>query len=907
MAPTPPRGPMIFRYAKKTRRTRIATALVASLLICSITRDTGSAQTAFDELLESMTPRERVGQLFIVPPLGSFAETPALARSLGIGGVVLDETALMSRALEEDASGVAVLAAALRSDDPEAAWDVPPFLILDALRGGAAARGLDGMTPLPSAMAIGATWSPEHARAVGEIRGRELAAAGFDMLLGPSFDVLSEPRPESSGDLGPRVFGGDPSWIARHGVAYVEGVHTGSDTRVAVAAGNFPGIGAADRSLTQELPIVDRSLEELLEVELRPFGALVDSTQVRARLADGLVTTHVSYPALQQQADRPLSLDGSGLKGLEAPLVGLDTWRDGGGIFVSAGLGLPAVRRYVDPELTGFSVRRVVLEALLAGNDLLMLTDLGPSSDDGRSEAEQIEDVVSWLASEYTQDETVREAVDAALERVTTLKRRLHTDWLSETVRSDALLAPTGTETEVIAAVARDALTRLSQTGGAQPRGPQTTSLQPGDRLLYVVDARPGGHALDPERFVEITLARYGPDGRGTARLKGSEDVNAITFAELRAWLEAQGEIETEEDSTVLETVAPARVSMVGDWIERATWIVFAMRDVRPIEAPGSDALKLFLGASRAESADKQIVAIAFDAPYHLDTTEIGKLTALYALYSPIDPFVDVAVRAVFGDATPAGASPVSVPGVGYDLAQRLEPDPMQSVTVNLVGRVPEDVLPLGVNFTLRTSPILDANGHKVPDDTFVTFRTYDRAEGVYLPDTVSMSNDGTATATLAAERTGLLEMTAELENGLSSTPLIITIGEAVPEPGSGGLDPTPALALAPLAVDWGILLLCLTLMMIGGMIVFGADLGEARTPSRRVRLFLLSLAFGLAGYLLAVVGGLRLSALPGSARLWPSDWHPVYQAPVLSALFALFPIAPTVVRALLARRSRSE
>ena len=41
-------------------------------------------------------------------------------------------------------------------------------------------------------------------------------------------------------------------------------------------------------------------------------------------------------------------------------LGSLPRWRSGGGVLVSAGLGLPAVRRYVDPNLGTFNVRRVI-------------------------------------------------------------------------------------------------------------------------------------------------------------------------------------------------------------------------------------------------------------------------------------------------------------------------------------------------------------------------------------------------------------------------------------------------------------------------------------------------------------------------------------------------------------------
>jgi hypothetical protein len=49
-------------------------------------------------------------------------------------------------------------------------------------------------------MTIGATWSKQHAAAAGAIVGRELAAAGINMLLGPVVDVLDNPRSGGTGE-----------------------------------------------------------------------------------------------------------------------------------------------------------------------------------------------------------------------------------------------------------------------------------------------------------------------------------------------------------------------------------------------------------------------------------------------------------------------------------------------------------------------------------------------------------------------------------------------------------------------------------------------------------------------------------------------------------------------------------
>ncbi len=47
---------------------------------------------------------------------------------------------------------------------------------------------LSGVTTLPNQMALGATWNPENAQAVGTQMGQELSALGINLLLGPSLD-----------------------------------------------------------------------------------------------------------------------------------------------------------------------------------------------------------------------------------------------------------------------------------------------------------------------------------------------------------------------------------------------------------------------------------------------------------------------------------------------------------------------------------------------------------------------------------------------------------------------------------------------------------------------------------------------------------------------------------------------
>ena len=85
-----------------------------------------------------------------------------------------------------------------------------------------------GTTPIPNAMAIGATWKTENARERRSDRRQELAAMGVNLLLGPVVDVLDKHAATVQGrhwhpHLWRRPLVGGPD-----GAALFEGVHQGS-------------------------------------------------------------------------------------------------------------------------------------------------------------------------------------------------------------------------------------------------------------------------------------------------------------------------------------------------------------------------------------------------------------------------------------------------------------------------------------------------------------------------------------------------------------------------------------------------------------------------------------------------------------------------------------------------------
>ena len=256
------------------------------LLVVLILSQTGSSlyqrlqQQAVDPEVEAvlarMSPEDRVGQMFLVTyygsDIGAESDIASLIERYRIGGVVLlasndnfTNDSDIPAQIYHLTTNLQSLAEERRQLPPT---DVPgpplgpsPYIPLfigidHEGSGGDHIQIYSGLTPLPSNMAIGATWDSSYAESTGQVVGTELEALGINLLLGPPSDVVLTPHPFTSGDLGTREFGGEPFWVSKMTAAYVRGVHEGSNGRVAVVPKYFPGHGGADRLATIEIPTI---------------------------------------------------------------------------------------------------------------------------------------------------------------------------------------------------------------------------------------------------------------------------------------------------------------------------------------------------------------------------------------------------------------------------------------------------------------------------------------------------------------------------------------------------------------------------------------------------------------------------------------------------------------------------
>jgi beta-N-acetylhexosaminidase len=854
------------------------------------------------QFLDRLSPEERVGQLFLATFEGMNSESGSQIYDLivnqHIGGVMLlaendnfnnspDGLAsllAMNRQLQLDRWAASQQPRTTSTGEVFTPAFIPLFIAIPQEGDGYPYdQILNGLTPLPNEMAMGATWNPNLVSQVGSVLGKELSSLGFNLLLGPSLDVLEAPAPEGGSGLGTRAFGGDPFWVGKLGKAFITGVHSGSAGKMAVVASHFPGNGAADRLPEEEVATVRKSLEELQNFDLAPFFEVTGNAPSPEATADALLTSHIRYQGFQgniRATTRPISFDQQAFN-LLMNLPVLSAWRQNGGVMVSDNLGSRAVRRFY--ELTTpnqpFDAGRVALNAFLAGNDLLYLGKI-TSGDDPDAYTTTI-NILSFFAQKYRDDSAFAQRVDESALRILALKFRLYGEFtLNRTLPSPDNLENLGQSSQVIFDVAQQGATLISPTmdelDEAVPDPPDRN-----DRIVFITDARSTRQCSQCDEqpvfpvdgLQQAVLRLYGPDA---GRQVTPWFLISYSYQDLLKVLD------NGEDSFQIQRD-----------LSRANWLVFAMLNVRQ-DDPTTLALHRFLAERPDLFQQKRVVVFAFNAPYYLDATNIAKLTAFYGLYSKTPSFIDVAARLLFRELRPAGALPISVPGVGYDLISATMPDPNQSIPVMLDTPAennssntptpttqPASDFRVGSIVPVRTGVILDHNAHPVPDGTPVQFVATINGEVIALPQVVN-TLDGIARTTIQITGSGMLEIRAESEPAKRSDVLRFDIpaenGDLTPtatEHPTETLTPSPSPTnqptltaletstplLRPDLTDW---IMAMIMAAFVGFVSYrlAAYIGQVRWG---VRSGFLALIGGLTAYCYLALG------LPGSQSLLES------------------------------------
>lgn len=292
--------------------------------------------------IEQMTLEEKVGQMLVAgvegtTPGGDAAEA---IQGLQVGGIIL---------FKRNVESLSQLAEFTNELNRLNQGQIPLFLCMDE-EGGRVSRMPVEVEDIPSALTFGSVEDPEQRSdacyALGQVLAGHCKAVGISMDFAPVLDIWSNPENTVIGD---RAFGKDAETVTSAGVETVKGLSSGG---VIPVVKHFPGHGDTAVDSHVGLPVVEKTLEELEELELRPFRAAVEEG------VPAVMVGHILLTALD--GERPAAFSPAVVHGLLREKLGF------GGVVVTDDLTMGAV--------TGtYGLTEGAVMAVEAGCDLLLV------------------------------------------------------------------------------------------------------------------------------------------------------------------------------------------------------------------------------------------------------------------------------------------------------------------------------------------------------------------------------------------------------------------------------------------------------------------------------------------------------------------------------------------------------
>ena len=436
-----------------------------------------------DQLTAGLTTEQKIGQLFMAGLPGEHLDEKTVQRlhKLHIGSFILFKhntpdaktTAALTRSVQREAAGTPTGLPVLFSIDQEM---------------GQVVRLLEGLTLFPANYGLGALDHPQTTQRAAAIVGDELKSLGIHINLAPSADVNSNP---DNPIIGIRSFSSDPDRAAK---MVESAVHGYLQSGLIPCAKHFPGHGDVNIDSHLDLPVINKSLDQLKKMELIPFQAAIGAG------VPMIMTAHILFPALNKT--HPATAAPEILDNLLRKQMSFQ------GAVISDALEMKALTDHYDPgELTVRIVR--------AGCDLLLFSE----NMDSQHTLEEIHEEVTGAVRE---GRISRERLDEAVRRILTLKKMAHFTAVSENELSGRLRLPQNV------AFSHEVMTRVLATNEDAAHFPMDLR----DKKLLIV--------TDVQRFSGIL-----PDIQAERLIINSEstteDINRAAAGADEIWLFVNG------------------------------------------------------------------------------------------------------------------------------------------------------------------------------------------------------------------------------------------------------------------------------------------------------------------------------------------------------------------------------
>ncbi len=317
-----------------------------------------------DSVFNSLTPRERIAQLFMVAAYSNkdikhVKQIRELIEQYNIGGLIWMQGGPVRQAKLANYYQTLAKTPLLYSIDGE--WGL--------------AMRLDSTPQYPKQMTLGAIQNDSLIFEMGKQIAKECKRLKIHVNFAPVADINNNPL---NPVIGMRSFGEDKYKVAEKAAMYMLGMQSEG---VMANGKHFPGHGDTDSDSHKTLPQINHSKQRLDSLELYPFRYLFDKGLA------SIMVAHLNIPSLDTTKNLASTLSPKVVNDLLKKEMGFT------GLVFTDALNMKGVSKYFEPGV-------VDTKALLAGNDVLLfsedvgkaITVIEKSMENGEITKEEIEE-----------------------------------------------------------------------------------------------------------------------------------------------------------------------------------------------------------------------------------------------------------------------------------------------------------------------------------------------------------------------------------------------------------------------------------------------------------------------------------------------------------------------------------
>lgn len=335
-------------------------------------------QFIMTQMIDQMSIDEKIGQLIFAGISGTTIteETKSLMHDYHVGGIIL-----FANNLENPEQSLKLLNQ-IKVENGEN--DLPLFLGVDQ-EGGRVER-LPDLPRLPSSQEVALRGLKQFPYHMGVLLAKQVTAFGFNLNFAPVLDVNSNPNNPVIGD---RSFGSDPEIVSVYGIQTMKGLQS---ENVITAVKHFPGHGDTHVDSHLELPEVNKSLEELQELEFIPFENAIEEG------VDIVMTAHILLP--QIDSEYPSSMSQKIITGV------LREQLEFGGVVMTDDMTMKAITNH-------YQIGEAAVKSIQAGTDIILMAH----------DYEGLVSVFQSLKTAVNSGDITEEELNESVRRIIQLKR----------------------------------------------------------------------------------------------------------------------------------------------------------------------------------------------------------------------------------------------------------------------------------------------------------------------------------------------------------------------------------------------------------------------------------------------------------------------------------------------------